>query len=125
MAEVYKEVSKLDGMPVLQNVKMSAEGQPPSQSQGETQGQAQAPQAPPTSVGSALGSALGGRFGLGRRKKKDDTDQTAAPATQGTPGSLLEMTTELSNFSAAPVDASRFEVPAGFKQVESELKRMR
>jgi hypothetical protein len=34
---------------------------------------------------------------------------------------LLETTTETVNFSGAPVDASRFEVPAGFKLVQNEL----
>jgi hypothetical protein len=34
--------------------------------------------------------------------------------------SLLEMTTELSGFSTTPADPSRFEVPAGFRQVESD-----
>jgi hypothetical protein len=38
----------------------------------------------------------------------------------------MEITSELSGFSSGPVDASKFEVPAGFKQVESEmLKRSR
>jgi hypothetical protein len=35
----------------------------------------------------------------------------------------MEMTTELSGFSSAPVDPSKFEVPAGFKQVESEMMK--
>ncbi len=33
----------------------------------------------------------------------------------------MEMTTELTGFSSAPVDASRFQVPAGFKQVDSDM----
>jgi hypothetical protein len=33
----------------------------------------------------------------------------------------MEMTTELSGFSSGAVDASKFEVPAGFKQVESPM----
>ena len=33
----------------------------------------------------------------------------------------MEMTTELSGFSSAPVDAAKLEVPTGFKQVESEM----
>jgi hypothetical protein len=31
----------------------------------------------------------------------------------------------LSDYSAKPVDASVFEVPAGFKKVESDLKKMK
>ncbi|MFN7993175.1 MAG: hypothetical protein U0Q18_06225 [Bryobacteraceae bacterium] len=138
MAEVAKEMAKLDGMPVLQEVNMGAEGQPGSQ--GAAQGQ-QSQQPPPqqaqdsqqpTSVTSALGSALGGRFGLGRKKKKDDADQSANTGSGGSSGgpppnagTLLEMTTEMSNFSSGPVDPSRFEVPGGFKQVESDTRRMR
>lgn len=140
MAEVYKEAAKLDGMPVLQETKMMAQGQPASQPEGQTQTQPQPqtqPQAEPQppaqpapSVSSAIGSALSGRFGRLGRKKKDQPAQTASTSTSdqasaSTPGTLLEMTTEMSNFSAAPVDASRFEVPAGFKKVESDLRRMR
>ncbi len=124
MTEVYKEAAKLDGMPVLQETKMTMEAQPSAQSAGQGQtpppAQTQTEAPPPTSPGAALASALGGRFG--RRKKPDDSSQNAAGSS---PGSLLEMTTEMSNFSQAPVDASRFEVPAGFKQVESEMRRMK
>jgi hypothetical protein len=35
------------------------------------------------------------------------------------------MTIEMSGFSAAAVDSSKFEVPAGFKQVEPEAARHR
>ena len=35
------------------------------------------------------------------------------------------MTIEVNNYSAGPVDASKFDVPGGFKQVESEMKRKR
>jgi hypothetical protein len=73
---------------------------------------------------------LGGRFGLGRKKP---AEQPAAPANapasggqpSGAPGSLLEMTTEMSSFSANAVDASLLEVPAGFKKVDSELRKMK
>ena len=49
---------------------------------------------------------------------------------QGAPGAgsgvLMEVTTETGNFSSAPVDGSKFDIPAGFKQVESQmLKRGR
>lgn len=119
MAEVYKESAKLDGMPVLQETRMTGQGQAASPADAPQQPQAQAQPAPSTS--SALGGALAGRLGLGR--KKPDASSQSAPAD--TSGSLLEMTTEMGNFSAAPVDASRFEVPAGFKQKASDLRRGR
>lgn len=129
MAEVYKEGSKLNGMPVLQTISM---GGPGGDAQAQQQGGASAPQqqeaqAEKPSVGGALGGALGGRlggFGGFGRKKKPAAEPKPAPAQQeqqapaqqqGSAGSLLEMTTELSGFSAAAVDGSKFEVPAGFK----------
>jgi hypothetical protein len=125
MVEITKEAGKLDGMPVYETIRMGGNG---------TEAQAAAPGAQPKqqqqpSAGSALGSALGGRLGLGRKKKPSDEQQQAPPSDaqqqgQGdAAGLLLEMVTETSNFSPAPVDAAKFEVPAGFKQVQPEMRR--
>ncbi len=137
MAEVYKEVAKLDGMPVQQLISMGMAGQPPaagapSDGSAAQPQQQQQPAAQPTSVGGAIGGALGSRFGLGRKKPAAD-QQAAAPANapaasgqpSGAPGSLLEMTTELGSFSSNSADASLFAVPAGFKKVDSDLKKMK
>jgi hypothetical protein len=139
MAEAYKEVAKLDGMPVQQLISMGMAGQPgaaeggaaPAQQQ-QSQPQAQQQPAQPQSVGGALGSALGGRFGLGKKKPADQPapgDNSAASGGQasgsGASGSLLEMTTELSTFSSNAVDPSLFEVPAGFKKVDSAARKMK
>jgi len=137
MAEVYKEVAKLDGMPVQNFISMGMAGQPGAGGAPADRSAPAAPpaaqqqtSAPPTSVGGALGGALGSRFGLGRKKP---AEQPAAPANapaaggqaSGAPGSLLEMTTEMSSFSSNAVDASLFAVPAGFKKVDSDLKKMK
>jgi hypothetical protein len=132
MAEVYKEVAKLDGVPVQQFISMGMGGQPgtagaPAGSGAPPQQQQQPPADKP-SVGSALGGALGGRFGLGRKKTTSDKPADQPPAdgqSQAGSGSLLEMTTELTTFSANPVDGSLLEVPAGFKKVDSDLKKMK
>jgi hypothetical protein len=161
MAEVAKEMAKLDGAPVLQVVKMGGPGQagagnpqltPEQQAQAAQAQQQQAPQQQaqqqqqqqqPT-TGSVLGSALGGKLGhfggLGRKKQPQQQDQEQTPPPQqasappppaaGAPsgdasGSLMEMTTEMTSFSSGPVDTSKFEVPAGFKKVESDMRRMR
>lgn len=125
MAEVYKEMSKIDGMPVYQVISMGGQGEQGQQAAGAPpQQQAEAPSAG-TGIGGALGGKLGGFGGFGRRKKEPKQEQPA-PAAQpagtsnGAPASLLEMTSELSGFSSAPVDASKFEVPAGFKQVKAK-----
>jgi hypothetical protein len=126
MAEVYKEIAKLDGVPVQQFISMGAQGQPgAAPADGSAPAQPQQQQQP--SLGGALGGALGGRFGLGK-KKSQPADQPAQSSSHPPPsgagsGSLLEMTTDLSGFSSNPVDDSQFAVPAGFKKVEPDMKR--
>jgi hypothetical protein len=119
--DLAKESSKLDGLPVLQVVSMggvAAEGKPGQQPAAQTSQREQ--QSEPTSVGGALGR-LGGLGGLGRRKQEPAKQEQTAPASG--PGTLLETTTETMNFSGGPVDASKFEVPAGFKLVQSDLTK--
>ena len=133
MSEMYREGSKMDGMPVYEIVKMggTAEGMEGAQgAQGAPQSSPQAEpdrsSAPPTSIGSALGGALGGRFGLGKKKKPQADDSQPAASSQSQPqasggsASLMEMTIEMSNFSSASVDGSKLEVPAGFSKVEDD-----
>jgi hypothetical protein len=115
------------------------QGQTPSAGQvaGDTAGSAAAGAAT-SRLGraGALGGALGGFGGFGRRKKQQQEEPAPAPQAQpaqqqagpaaGHPALLMELTSELTSFSAATVDASKFEVPAGFKQVENEMvKRMK
>jgi hypothetical protein len=137
MGELYKEIGKLDGIPVLQTISMGGAGQPGSGdasaqpgSGGQQQQQQQQQQQPAArpSLGGALGGALGGRFGLGKKKQQqDDQASTGQPSQQqqqgnGNPGSLMEATTEMSGFSSDPVDDSTFAVPAGFRKVENRKK---
>jgi hypothetical protein len=122
--DLAKESAKLEGVPVLVVVSMGgvgAEGQPAQQGQQPAaQTSQKEEQSQPTSIGGALGR-LGGLGGLGRRKQEPAKQEQTAPASA--PGTLLETTTETMNFSAGPVDASKFEVPAGFKLVQSDLTK--
>jgi hypothetical protein len=114
--DLSKESAKLQGVPVLQVVSMGGvaaegqQGQPPAAQQSQKEEQRE-----PTSIGGALGR-LGG---LGRRKQEPAKQEQ--PASSSAPGTLLEMTTETINFSAGPVDASKFDVPTGFKLVQNDL----
>ncbi len=139
MAQLYKEGSKLDGMPVYETIKMggkmegtanasSSQPQSGSQSQSTAQSQSTPEAPPPASVREALGAALGSRFGgFGHKKKQSSDDSSssstapAQPANSGSSsasGSLIEMTTEVLNYSAGPADPSLFTVPSGFSQVQ-------
>jgi hypothetical protein len=150
MGELAKQASKLDGVPVLQITRMGsvAEGQDlaslPSQPQGDQPQLPSASEAAGNAAGSAaagaissrlgkagaLGGALGGLGGFGRKKKQQE-EQAPAPepppqkpeagAAPAQGGLLMELTSELTAFSSAPVESSRFEVPAGFKLVENEM----
>jgi hypothetical protein len=148
MAEVYKEMSKLDGVPVLQIVRMSGagEGMPSDADLAAAQQQQQQQQEQPAPTASeaagtaaagrtgrlgAIAGGLGGFGGFGRKKKQAEEQQQqqapqqtqSQPATAAAPGTLIELTTEMTSFSAAPVDASKFDVPAGFKQVEHDMQK--
>ncbi|MDQ6679089.1 MAG: hypothetical protein M3Z09_17535 [Acidobacteriota bacterium] len=137
MAELYKEGSKMDGMPVYQTMKMggSMEGIPQgSAGEANASGNGRNAGPPPASVSEALGSALGGRLGLGGfgRKKKDaptaDAGASTTSASSAAPGdsvsgSLMEMTTEVVRYSSGPADTRAFEIPSGFSQIQEDLAR--
>ncbi|MCX6628635.1 MAG: hypothetical protein NTW28_13510 [Candidatus Solibacter sp.] len=141
MAEVAKEIAKLDGVPVQQMVSMGMAGQPGAAgapADGSAPPAQQQPQAERPSAGGVLGGALGSRLGglggLGRKKPAEKpAEQPATPANaaaaggqpSGAPGSLLEMTIDMTNFSSNAADPSLFDVPAGFKKVDSDLKKMK
>ncbi len=60
---------------------------------------------------------LGALAALGTHKGGKDAGSNAEA------GVTIEMTTESSGFSSNPVDASKFDVPAGFQQVEANAMR--
>jgi len=129
MAELQKQAAALDGLTLYQIARMEMAGEPGAGGEPTAQPRQSQPPAGQPSVGGALGR-LGGLGRLGRLGGKKESPEpppaaeTGAPAQQGSAGLLMEMITEAGNFSTAPVDPSRLEVPAGFKQVESDLKRM-
>ncbi|MGI8989527.1 MAG: hypothetical protein ACR2I2_08070 [Bryobacteraceae bacterium] len=123
MAELAKEGSKMDGLPVLETIKMGGrlEGTPDASSSQTQSSRNSSP--PPASVSDALGAALGGKIGLGgfgRRKKEAPPADSGDGGPTSVSGSLMEMTREVTNFSSAPADPSLFEVPAGFSQVQED-----
>jgi hypothetical protein len=120
MAEAYKEISKLDGVPVLTVTSMGAEGTAPAD--GAVPAAQPQQETPKPTIGGALGGALGGRFGLGRKKQDQSQQQTASSGNAGGgSASLIDLTSESSNFSTAAIDSAQFEVPAGFKKIDSPM----
>ena len=145
MAELKKSNLKLGGMPLLQTMSMTmgANGMPPMDASAQPaaatppQSASPAQTQEPTSAKDAITQSIAGHFGLGgfgKKKKKDDqpasTDSSqtasgssnAAEATPlGTPGSLMEMTIEVTSLSRDSLDKSLFDVPAGYVLVQPDL----
>ena len=136
MSEMAKEMSKLKGVPVLTVMRMgsTADGKPlPAASEAPAAAETKGPNVKEESGKAALGrlaGGIGGFGGFGRKKKQEDApaaEQKEAPAAASGGGAavLLETTTEYSGFSSGAVDGAKFEAPAGFKQVESEMLKRR
>lgn len=98
------------------------------QAQPEPKPEVNAGSAAASAAGAALGRlGMGGLGGFGRNRKQAEPppqqtpppaarqQQQAAPASSG---SLMETVTTLTSFSSASADSSKFDVPAGFKQVD-------
>lgn len=127
MARLAKEASKLEGVPLVQVTRMMGLGIDMPDVEMPT-GAEMGGAAAESAAGAALGrlGRLGGLGGLGRRKKQEEPPPPPrkADAAKKEPGVLLEATTENSNFSTASVDPAKFAVPAGFKEVEHEMKKV-
>lgn len=130
IAAVTQEMSKMSGIPVYQTMTMTGV-QPSLPNVGEAAKGAAKDAAGQAAAGavagrSRFGGLAGGIAGLGRRKQEESKPaEQEQPQQQITwqPVTLLEQVTELSGL-AATADALKFAVPAGFKQVESEMKKL-
>lgn len=129
MAELQKNESLYKGLPLLQYLSMTMVGAQGSttDSQRQDSQQSSASSGPPTSASDAVVKGLGQMFG--KRKKKDEApaaDPNAGssasnpPPPPSVPGSLIEMTIEVTSFSDAPLDPSLFTVPADYTRVPSD-----
>ena len=131
MGDMMKEMQKLDGVPVMQVMRMgttvngqtlpaASEAPLPAEAAGPTKGEIAK-----AGMSSMISSHLGGFGGFGKKKQNTPPpDQNAeAAGAQATSAILMEMQTTTANFSSAPVDPSHFEVPAGYKQVQSPIEK--
>lgn len=109
--ELQKSTAKLTGLPLLQYTSMGM-GQPGNTSTAPAQ-------QPQQQSGNPISKGLGGIFG--KKNKQDNAQQpSSGTGAQTTAGSLMDMTIEVTSVSTSALDPSLFDVPAGFKQVESK-----
>ena len=114
MVEYRKSAMALNGMPLLSMASVGTAGQAGAPQQTSHDDQKQ-------SSGNPISNGIGGLFG--KKKKKDDAaqqDDKSGSTPAGTPGSLMDTTTEVTSVSTNAVDATLFQVPAGYKQVETK-----
>lgn len=129
MDEVQKNQSKYKGLPLIQYMSMTMAGQQGAggstadsntSSANSNSSSSSSNNDTPTSMSGAMVKGLGGLFG--KKKNKDDAPPADAnkdnPPPPSTPGSLIEMTIEVSSFSNSSLDASLFEIPAGLTRVQ-------
>jgi hypothetical protein len=121
-----QEMSKMKGIPVYETFTMGGFA-PQGPNVGEAAKDAAKDAGKEAAVQGALGrtrlGGLGGALGgLGRKKEEPKkAEQQQEPVLQ--PTTLMEQVTEITNLSST-VDATKFQVPVGFKQVENELKKI-
>lgn len=144
MAELYKGGKIPQGMPLLQVISLTGEGQTPPPQQGaaqqkqpsQSQDSSQQASTPSEAAAKAIGGMFGGfgRFGHKKKKQQDEDQQASsdasapannsAAANSTASNSLMEMTIRVTAYSTDPVDASLFQIPAGYTQVKSDVERM-
>jgi hypothetical protein len=148
MAQMSKEMAKLQGTRVMEVTSMggsgtgpgvvqnSAQSAPPATSGNSVAGQVATDTAAQTAAGEAsrlgvFGNALGSSaLGAFHKKKAATPPPAATPAATSTDSTttgaqttsgatLMEMTVQKQNFSQEAIASSAFQVPAGFAKVES------
>ncbi len=110
--ELGKLINPADDMAVENTIRMGGPGSGDLASSGD-----------PASSSQKSGGVSGAlsRIGSIARKKNNGRQSTPSADEQDATslGILVELTTELSNFAAGPADESKFNVPAGFKEIKS------
>jgi hypothetical protein len=133
MSELQKNSDALKGLPMLSYITMGLPPQGGSNSSqaasntSSTDRSADSGSSTPTSPSDAMVKGLGSLFGK-KKKQQDDNAKsgTAAPPPNPNPdpNALMEMTTQVSSFSDSPLDASLFDIPAGYTQVQADPNSM-
>jgi hypothetical protein len=136
MSELAKNSDALKGLPMLSYTTMAI----PPQAGGNSNSQSasnnssnnnsdstDSGSSTPTSPSDAMVKGLGSLFG--KKKKQQDYNAKAGtpappPNPNPDPNALMEMTTQVSSYSDSPLDASLFDIPAGYTQVQGDPNKM-
>jgi hypothetical protein len=127
-------MQKIEGVPIQQIMRMgtTANGQPlPAASEAplppdNSPAMPSAGDVAKQGAASMISSHI--PFGFGKKKQNDPPPADPNASQKGntpppTSAILMESQTTVSSFSSAPVDDGHFEVPAGFKLVQSQMDK--
>jgi hypothetical protein len=138
MSELAKNSDALRGLPLLSYISMGIPPQPgqttntaqssnTSTSSSDSSKSTDSGSSTPTSPSDAMVKGLGSLFNK-RKKNQDDNAKAGTPAPPPNPNpdpnALMEMTTQVSSYSDSPLDASLFDIPAGYTQVQADPNQM-
>jgi hypothetical protein len=127
MDEFKKNSIKMDGMPLLQYTSFGLAGTGQDTQSADQPAQQSPPTADnstPTSASGAIAKGLGGLFAKKKQQQADkEAAANAAPSTNPPPpppipGSLMDMTIQVTSYSKDSLDASLFELPVGYTEVQ-------
>jgi len=138
MSELQKNSDALRGLPMLSYISMGLPPQPGANSNtsqtasngpsSDSSKSTDSGSSVPTSGSDVVAKGLSSLFNKRKQKQQDDNAKAGTPAPPPNPNpdpnALMEMTTQVSSFSDSPLDASLFDVPAGYTQVQADPNSM-
>ena len=133
LRELQDNGQSLKGFPMMTyaSMTMAATGQPgqsPSQDPSQSPAQNTPPPQDTSSQPNSPGAMLAQKFGIFGKKKPNSNsgsgpnsgNQQGNGSQSGGSASLLDMTMQVTSYSAAPIDKSVFGIPAGMTQVQQD-----
>jgi hypothetical protein len=133
MSELQKNSDALKGLPLLSYISM---GIPPQangdqstaqNSRNNSNSSSSSDSSAPTSGSDAVVKGLGSLFGKKKQQQQSSSAQSPnapPPNPNPDPNALMEMTTQVTSFSDSALDATLFDVPAGYAQVQQNPDQM-
>ena len=123
MSELQSNASTLNGFPLVEYISMmmSATSTTDSTAQTSPSGNFPSSQSTPTNPSAAMAKGLGSLFGTHKNQDTPSSSQNPnLPPPPANSGSLMDITIEVTSFSNATLDASLFEVPSGYTEVQQD-----
>ena len=136
MTELQKNSDALKGLPLLSYISMGIPA-PPNGDQSTAQNSqnnsrnnsnsSSSDSSVPTSGSDAVVKGLGSLFGKKKQQQQNNAAQSPnapPPNPNPDPNALMEMTTQVTSFYDSSLDATLFDIPAGYAQVQQNPDQM-